>query len=452
MQQDRLMNTAEQFAISNEDILLPAKEAVESPVPMYEIQRVMDEAVEEGVFPGASLAVKKHDQILLHYSCGHNLFPSWKPVGDEKGGATTSSGEIAPNSIKRPINIEYKEIAHDTVFDLASLTIGLVTTTIIMRLIDAERISLDERVSRYIDGFSVNGKARITLRHLLGSTSGLPEWAPFVQDLIKENAAGRVGIFTTRAAKDFVYNQINKSPVRVEPGTRYQPSDVGFIVLGNLIEALTGQPLNKAFHNIVVRPLNLTHSSFIDLTLVRRGAIEPCVDYIAPTEECQWRHRLLCGEVHDDNAWAMGGVAGHAGLFSNAKDVLTIMSALRDAVTGKNARFITPGTARSVLASPTRFFDLAVYYHRYGAEKPRSESLGWENPSRENGLYTSGLSASAFGNNSFTGCSAWSDPERGLDIVLLSNRISPTRKNTKIINFRSELIQRIVRTTDSLHP
>jgi CubicO group peptidase (beta-lactamase class C family) len=322
----------------------------------------------------------------------------------------------------------------DTAFDIAGLTQPMATMTAMMRLVDMDKVHLHDRVSVFIQGFGVHHKAAITISHLLTHSSGLAHWAPFFEELLRENAGARMGILTSRGARDYIINAINRSALKYPVGTRQLYSDIGFILLGHLIELLTGLPLDKAIHKLVLQPFGLKGTSFIDLSMIKRRGIHPVTDMIAPTEECAWRKRVLCGEVHDDNAWAMGGIAGHSGLFSRAHDVHLFAREIIMASRG----------ASTVISRAT--FD--KFWHFAGDGVSPIDGASWrhglEMPSRENGMEGLGFSKEAAGINGFTGCSVWIDPESGLDVVLMSNRIHPNRSSRKIITFRPELHKAII--------
>jgi CubicO group peptidase (beta-lactamase class C family) len=392
-----------------------------------ELSELLEEGVRDGVFPGAVALIASGESLVFFEAKGlrrHSVGIS--QVSSFSGAAKT---ERTSNPSLLPMNT-------DTIFDVAALTAGVVTTTILMRLIDTERVSLDERVSRYLDGFGVLGKSPITLRHLLSHTAGLPSWYPFFEELLRDNAASRLGILTTKGAHDYVITTICRSPIRGDIGSKSQYSDVGMIVLGALIENLTALSLDRAFYKFVAKPLGLKNSSFIDLSEVRRGTITPYTDIIAPTEECSWRKRVLCGEVHDDNAWMMGGIAGHSGLFTSAKDLHIIARELRRALRGESS-FLSANIANAFLAPGNINTNPSTGASSNGFKI----KLGWDSPSRENGLNQVSMSEKSFGYNGFTGCALWIDPEKNCDIILLTNRIFPTRLNKKISAFRAAFVQ-----------
>lgn len=380
---------------------------------------VLEGGVKDGVFPGAVLAVGLGDTLIFQRAAGRR-YDADTVDGEKRFGAPA--------------------MRLDTVFDLGSLTNIVVTTTIIMKLLEERRIKLDDRVSRYIEGFGVLGKSAITVGQVLSHQSGLAPWVPFYEELLNEHAGARMGILTSRGARQYVYNSINRSSLKQEPGTKQVYSDVGFILLGHMIEELTGQSLEKAAQRYVFQPLGMRSSSFIDLSLLRRGGIQAVPEMIAPTEECPWRKTILCGEVHDDNAWAMGGVAGHAGVFSSSLDLSKFAREMILAAYGRST-FLRPET-------------LQLFWGRVTAEGAAHHfdsgwRFGWDTPTKDNAMIDAELSDRAVGECSFPGCSLWLDPrgdtpQSGLSVVLLTNRVHPTRANKKIRAFRPQIHAAIV--------
>ena len=360
-------------------VTLPICEVSENWSP---IRALLEEAIADGVSPGVVLLAAKRGQVRIFEAAGRRT----SQVSEE---------------------ITASMIAKETVFDIGSLTFPVVTAYLTKQLIESGTLKLTDSVSRYLQGFSVLGKSKITIGHLLAQNSGLVEAHPFYEDLTREHSGARRGILASRGAKDYVFNWINRSGLQFEPGTKQAPSDLNGIVLGGIIEALTGLSLDRAAQKMIFQPLEMRSTGFIDLNLIRRGGVQPVTDMIAPTEECTWRKRVLCGEVHDENAWAMGGIAGHAGLFASAEDL-----------------------------------------HKFAAhllgQKNEWASLGWESANAENELEQVGFSSRAFGCCSFTGCSLWIDPEKEIDIVLMTNRVHPSRANKKIRSFRPQLFQSVV--------
>ncbi|MBN8551210.1 MAG: serine hydrolase, partial [Deltaproteobacteria bacterium] len=389
---------------------------VSSPqVPSLEVfaetSALLKKGVEDAVFPGAVLLVANGGQVIFKEAAGFKSYQTSK------------------NPSPLPMTI-------DTVFDVASLTATVITTTILMKLVEANQIRLDDRISRYIQPFGVFGKSPITLAQVLTHRSGLPHWMPFYEDLLRENAGARMGILTSKGSREFIYNQINRCELKFEPGTKQVYSDVGLILLGHLVEVLTGITLEKAAQRYVIQPLGLKSTSFVDLSMMKRRGIHPVTDLIAPTEDCSWRKRMLCGEVHDDNAWAMGGIAGHSGLFSTAADMHLFCRELLAAFHRQSN--YTSRKALEVFWAPT------------GSEGESAWRLGWDAPSEENGMNTSHLSKNAVGTCGFTGCSIWLEPLHGLEIVLMSNRVHPSRSNKKIRAFRPQIHDAILKAVEKL--
>ncbi len=373
--------------------------AIESEQSRFaKVDALLAAALEDGTFPGAVLVAGRNGQELYRKAVGSK----WV-----KGSSLPANNAVSA----------------DTVFDVAALTSAVVTSTLIMMLFEQNRIRLNDKLSRYMDGFSVFGKSPITIAHLLTHSSGLASWMPYFEEILYKNSTTHIGMMTSRGARDYVLSCIKRSCLKFEPGTKQLYSDLGFITLGFLIEFLTGLSLERAAIQYVFQPFGLKNTSFIDLSRIKRRGIHPVKDLIAPTEECAWRKRILCGEVHDDNAWAMGGIAGHSGLFSTATDLFTFANVLLQAYRGESG-FLRPETLR-------------LFWHAF--EHGEEEDLwqyGWDTPGKENGMAESGLSNLAVGMCGFTGCSLWIEPREQIAIALMSNRVHPTRSNRKMRAFR----------------
>ncbi len=369
-----------------------------------EVEKIMQRGVEEGVFPGA---------VLIVGQAGHELYA--RAFGERSARYKGSDGSV---------------MQFDTVFDVASLTHIMVTATLVMKLVESGKLKLEDKIPRFIEGFSVYNKSDVTIAHLLSHSSGLPHWAPYFEELLRANAGSRMGIMTSRGAREYIVTQLKRSQLKSAPGSRQIYSDLGYILLGHIVELLTGMSLDRAAYHQIFHALGLRTTSFVDLSLIRRRGIHPVKDMIAPTEDCSWRKRVLCGEVHDDNAWAMGGIAGHSGLFSTASDVHRFASELIAAYRGQSS-FLTSESV-ATLWGGVENLDSAGW------------QFGWDTPSKENGMDESKLSSDAVGMCGFTGCSLWIEPASNLDIVLMSNRINPSRSNKKIRALRPELHSAVV--------
>jgi CubicO group peptidase (beta-lactamase class C family) len=252
--------------------------------------------------------------------------------------------------------------------------------------------------------------------------SGYPGTAPFYKVIAKADNSSRTGVMTSRGAVEIIHNEIFRAKLDNLPGRVTKYSDIGFILLGHAIEHLSGSPLEKLANRVVFGPLGMHSSGFIDLPLLKRKGIEPNLDLIVPTARCPWRGRILCGEVHDDNAWAMGGIAPHAGVFTTAEDIHKFAWEMIRCWKGENGLIEQP--------------IMRKFWTRAGLDPASTWALGWDTPSETGSSAGRFFSRSSVGHLSFTGCSLWIDPERELDVVLLSNRIHPTPDNVAIREFR----------------
>ncbi len=344
--------------------------------PAYDL---LDRAVADGAFPGGVLAVGLNDELAVH------------PFG------------------KLSREAQSPAVTVDTIYDVASLTKPVVTTTIIMRLIQRGDLELSAPVVRFLPEWAPGAKsdpdpswrARVTVKMLLLHDAGLPAHRDFYKQ-----AKGR----------DAVLARVMAEPLIHEPGRQIEYSDLGFILLAEIAERLTGESLDETAKDVFV-PLQMNSSLFNPPKNLRSR--------IAPTEDDTiYRKRLLQGEVHDENAWALGGVAGHAGLFSTAGDIAEFAQMLVNGGVYAHHRILRRSTiqqftSRQTIGDSTR-------------------TTGWDVPVQpsSSGQY---FSAKSFGHTGFTGTSLWIDPERDLFVILLTNRVNPTRENEKIRQVRPAL-------------
>jgi CubicO group peptidase (beta-lactamase class C family) len=344
-------------------------------------------------FPGAVLLVGSGDDIVYHQAFG--------------------SRSIVPQPSRMDESI---------VFDVASLTKAVVTTALCMYLQERGMLEVDRKLSHIFQTFSVHGKERISVRNLLSHSSGYPAYVPFYKRIAKADSGDRIGFMGTRDAAASVYSEIFRLRLDHLPGKVACYSDVGFILLGSVVETLSGMALDRLAVREIFKPLSMQSTGFIDLSAVKRRVLVPENEAIAPTNNCPWRRRMICGEVQDENAWAMGGVAGHAGLFSTARDLHAFASEMIRCFHGEGKLF-SKETVRSYWTKDT--------------ETPNSTwTLGWDTPTpgaSQSGKYFSPL---AVGHLGYTGCSLWIDPERRLSVILLSNRVHPSAENNLIKQFR----------------
>lgn len=370
------------------------------------VERAFHDAVGQGVFPGAVLAVGREDEIIYEQAFGsRSLVPDKSPM------------------------------RRDTIFDLASLTKPLATSLAIMLLVREKKIRLDDRVTRFCPTFGVLGKNAAAIRQLLNHSSGLAAWKPFHEEILKAERAGKINFVASRAANHYVLEQIHRDKPVSPPGTQALYSDLGYMILGEIVEAISGSTLDRFCQEKIFKPMGLRSTAFVDLTQIRTKQLQPVEGMIAPTENCPWRRKLLCGEVHDDNAYAMGGVVGHAGLFSCARDIHQLVARLSRCLHGKDT-FLSHALIREFLTK-----DETV--------KDSTHALGWDTPSPSKSASGNNFSPRSVGHLGFTGTSLWWDLEKNCHIILLSNRVHPTRKNEKIREFRPYIHDLIMQT---LHP
>ncbi|BDG10583.1 serine hydrolase domain-containing protein [Anaeromyxobacter paludicola] len=320
----------------------------------------------EGLAPGIAAVVVRRGEVLHAEALGQaRLVPTPRPLGD---------GDL---------------------FDLASLT-KLYTATVAARLVAAGRLELDAPASRWLPGFG-GDKAAITPRHLLAHASGLPAWRPYWEAL----QAG-ANVEALLAAE----------PLEAPPGARAVYSDLGFLALQLVLERAGGAPLDRLVADEVAAPLGLRDTSFLPAAdpaaQARRATRSFAATRLAPS-----RGRVLEGEVDDDNAWALGGVAGHAGLFAGAAEVAAFGEAWRAALDG-DGRLLPP--------------ELARVFARRDAAPGSARALGWDTPSGPETTLGRRLGRGprgAVGHLGWTGTSLWLDLDAGLACALLTNHCHP---------------------------
>jgi beta-N-acetylhexosaminidase len=341
---------------------------------LHPVFGLLDGFVTAGAFPGGVLAVGYHDQLVLH------------PFGS------------LTRDAKAP------RVTENTIYDLASLTKVVVTTTSAMMLVQQKRLDLDAPIERYLPEFSAAAKsdpnpswrAQITVRMLMLHDSGLPAHRDF---------------FKEAKGHDAVLAKILAEPLVHEPGTQVEYSDLGFILLGEIIERLTGETLDQFAKGHIFGPLGMSDTMYNPPASLRAR--------IAPTElDMEFRKRLLRGEVHDENAFAFGGVSGNAGLFSTASDAAAFAQMLLNGGIYAHHRLLARTTIQEFTARQ--------------AIGDSARTLGWDVPTPPNSAAGHYFSPSAYGHTGFTGTSLWIDPERDLFVVLLTNRVNPTRANEQI--------------------
>jgi CubicO group peptidase (beta-lactamase class C family) len=353
---------------------------------------IMESGVREGIFPGGVLQVSVGGQDVHRSAHGCT---SVHPPGTA--------------------------VTHRTCFDLASLTKVLAAAPLVVDLIQRGKLDLRDSVREYVAEFSGDGRENITVEHLLEHSSGLPDWRAYYEEV----AAARGGAWLTtprgcRAVRQMVASQTPEA----DPGERALYSDLGFILLDWIIEKAAGKATDVLFQRRVVKPLGLTDLFYVDLKSRSKARAARRSRVFAATERCPWRGRVLTGEVHDDNAFAMGGVSGHAGLFGDAESVAKVAAAWLDSYHGRASIF-----------SP----ELTQKFFRRSGVPGSTRTLGFDTPAAG-----SRLGPRTVGHTGFTGTSLWIDPDRELVVLLLTNRVHPSRENEGIKEFRNKLHDLVV--------
>lgn len=342
------------------------------------LTRLLDSAVRAGAAPGAVVAVSWRGRHFLY-----------------------GTGKLALDDPRRPDG--------HSIYDLASLTKVVATTSLAMLAVKERKLELDAPVERYLPAFRGPGKERVTVRHLLTHSSGLrADWQ---------------GLWFQTPTPAAALSAIIALPLDTAPAVRMVYSDMGAIILGEVIERALGGRLDHLAAGRLFRPLGMLSSGF-------RPRAEMLPRVAATENDTSWRKRIVRGEVHDEKAAWLGGVAGHAGLFGSAVDLL----AFGDWILGL-------GRA----ADPT----LKEFTRRQELVPGSSRALGWDTPVPGNSAGTL-LGPGSFGHTGFTGTSIWIDPSRDLVILLLSNRVHPTRNNPRIGPLRIAVADAVVRGIDSL--
>jgi len=336
------------------------------------LDSIINASIALGASPGVAVAVGRSGQIAYMKGYGHI---DWNIPGSPA-------------------------VDSNTLFDLASLTKVVATTTLAMIMEEAGLLDLNRTVSSYVPEFNSPEKAAITVRHLLTHTGGIEAFAQ---------------LYLNYRGRDQYLAQINARPLQYQPGTRMIYSDWDMILLQIVLERIGGRTLDVLATEKIFRPLGMTDTWFQPPLSLRQR--------IAPTEFDNSRGGLLWGSVHDPNAYAIGGVAGHAGLFSTARDLAVLSMALLNGGEGNGVRLVKPAT-------------IARWTARQGRESTRA--LGWDTP---DGGSSAGqfFSPWSFGHTGFTGTSIWIDPQKDLFVVLLTSRLNPATNSSQYSVLRREV-------------
>jgi beta-N-acetylhexosaminidase len=341
-----------------------------SQIIFSEVDKLIEKAIIDSAFPGAVLLVAKDGEILHEKAYGNYTYDP-------------SSPKVKTNSI----------------FDLASVSKVIATTTAAMMLIDRSELNLDDKVIRYLPKFNNNGKENITVRNLLLHNSGL---AAFKKYYDKYSTANEV------------INDIMDLTPEQEPGSKYVYSDLGMITLQKVIERISGKPLDNFLDENLFKPLGMNSTMYNPPPELK--------DRCMPTElDDFWRMRQLQGEVHDERAYMLNGVAGHAGLFSTANDLAKFLQMILQKGNYHGKQYIKPETVERFTKKQS---------------DQSSRAIGWDTKSPEGSSAGQYFSLLSYGHTGYTGTSVWTDPLINTFVILLTNRVYPTRNNNKLSKVR----------------
>ena len=344
---------------------------------------VLEKAIAARAFPACSLAVTFRGELVAHKALGHFTYDSASP-----------------------------EVTTTTLFDLASLTKVVATTTMAMILYERGLLDLDAPVTAIVPEFASlldndnddSRRREVTVRMLLAHSSGLPAYEK---------------LFLLAQTREALLQAAFTAPLADAPGARAEYSDIGFIILGVVLERLADESLDVFCQREIFGPLGMTQTTF-NPTAALKDSIPPTAD------DRTFRHRIIQGEVQDENASVLGGVAGHAGLFSTAEDLAIFAHAMLNG-------------GHPILRSST----VELFSRRESVPEGTSRALGWDTPSApsQSGKH---FSSRSFGHLGYTGTSLWIDPERQLSIALLTNRTWPDCQNQSIKQVRPAFYDAVV--------
>ena len=344
-----------------------AQKDIPNPQYLDSLNTYLNQAICDSVFPGCAISIGHQGKLIFEQSFGNHTYDKKSP-------------KVKVNSI----------------FDLASVTKVVATTTTAMILYDQGRLKLDQKIIDIVPNFNGKQKEFVTVKHLLNHISGLPGWIPFYQEL---------------QGQERIVQEICKIELMHEPGSKYVYSDLGMIMMQKIIETISQKSLDQLFRDYLTVPLGMKQTFY--------NPDSSLFNQIVPTEISTWHKKLVHGFVHDENTYVMGGVSGHAGLFSTVQDLSVFCQMYLNNGRYANKRIIQDETIR-------------YFTSRQNIVKGNTRALGWDTRSEQNSMAGDFMSISAYGHSGFTGTSIWLDPVNEVFVVFLTNRVHPTRENRKI--------------------
>jgi CubicO group peptidase (beta-lactamase class C family) len=357
------------------------------------------QATDSGTVPGAVVCVASRGQVVWHRAYG--------------------AAALTP---------EYRPMQCDTLFDIASLTKVVATTSLLLLAHHEGLCRLDDALQHFYPQTCGTPLGSTTVRQLLAHTGGLAAWWPLYKTLLPDGPA----CHTTSSAgvrRHQAVQTILQEPLTYPPGAQTLYSDLGFILLGYIVETCYKQSLARLFRERVAQALGLHCTGYRPLDGPSPLPASPTA--YAATETCPWRARVLVGEVHDENAWAMGGVAGHAGLFATAEDLWRFAHALLETAAGRR-NWLPPAL-------------LLESWQRHATPPGTTRVLGWDTPTPGRSSSGDYFSEQSIGHLGFTGCSMWIDLAQQVTVILCTNRVHPSRQGTGITSLRPAVHNLIMR-------
>lgn len=410
------VNVGESFKVGSGKVIKPSgqlrfgfpEDVGIAPSDLERIDEIANKAIKDHATPGCQVLVAKNGTVIYSKAFGYHTYSN------------------------------VRKVSTNDLYDLASLTKVLATTMAIMRLVEDSAISLDDPMSKYLNVLDTTNKKDVTIREVLTHSAGLKDWIPFYRATVRDpiaydtvycdvpdsNFCVKVGddLYMCKSYQEVIFGQIYDSPIK-NPGD-YKYSDLGMILMKYLVEEVTKVPFDQYLDSVFYKPMGLQYLTFNPLNKFP-------LDKIVPTEKnADFRHGVIHGYVHDPAAAMLGGVAGHAGLFSNAEDMARVLQMLLNGGSYGGIQFLKPET----IAEFTE-------YQRKGSRR----GLGFDKPEpNPNKISPCSELASGkcFGHSGFTGTQMWADPESELIYVFLSNRVHPTATNKLLIrnSVRTEIM------------
>lgn len=357
-----------------------------------DIDSIIINSIENRIFPGAQLLIGDKIEVIYYKNYGKFTYDDNAP-----------------------------SVSNESMFDIASLTKVVAATSAIMNLYYSGEINLSDKIGKYIPGINNSDKEQIEIINLLLHNSGLKAWEPF---------------YSYCSNKDDIINAICSIGTIYPAGEKFTYSDLNFILLGEIVEKVSGLDLNLYSNKYIFDKLGMNNTMY--------NPPDDIKSKILPTEyDRRIRNKLIQGEVHDENAFIMGGISGHAGIFSNSMDLYKFMKMLLN-----YGKFYNPYSRglkedhfcnTDIIITFTKKFEVSGYQN--------TRALGWDTKSiPENGRPQCGeiISDNCFGHTGFTGTSIWCDVDREIIVIFLTNRVYPDRKNNGIKEIRPQITNAIL--------